>query len=143
MLHVLIALKTILYLQANNDVIGAGQILTSYLQAKFFLSSQCCKADCLENTVNFSGGTRPTFFSVLPATSCGTREPGLSKAPSRAASFAGASILLLRLHSTMVAGPHPAGADPPPAPAPAAVLPAKGRKGCCGARDGGCAGAKH
>jgi hypothetical protein len=89
--------------QRCHRLIDAGQIPTSYLQAKFFLSNQCCKADCLENTVNFSGGTRPTFFSVLPATSCGTREPGLSKAPPRAASFAGASILRLRLHSTMVA----------------------------------------
>jgi len=36
MVHVLIALKTISYLQANNDVVRAGRIQTSYLQAKFF-----------------------------------------------------------------------------------------------------------
>ncbi len=122
----------------------------SYVQAEFrlrfcrpnfFVSNQCCKANCLENTVNFSGCIRPTFSFVLPSTYCGTSEPGLLKAPSRAASAAEASILRLRLHSTMIAGPHPAGADPPPAPGPAAAKGGSGGKGCCCARNGGGTGA--
>ena len=122
----------------------------SYVQAEFrrrncrpifSLSNQCCKADCLENTVDFSGCIRPTVSFLLPSTSCGTSKPGLLKALSRAASAAEASILRLRLHSTLVAGPHPAGADPPPAPAPAAAKGGSGGKGCCCARNGGGTGA--
>ena len=115
----------------------------SYVQAEFrrricrpifFLSNQCCKADCLENTVDFSGCIRPTVSFLLPSTSCGTSEPGLLKALSRAASAAEASILRLRLHSTMVAGPRPAGPDPAlrGRTPPCGAGPAPGAGACCG-----------
>jgi len=116
---------------------------------KFFLSNVAC-ADCLENTVICSG---QNIFCASVLSS----EPGLSKTLSRAASFAGASILRLHLHLTRVTKIPSCGGGPAAAPGPAPG-PAPGASACCsfacygrgglrrssGGASGGCgARAKH
>ena len=111
---------------------------------KFFLSNQCCKADCLENTVNFSGCNPlsqtniflcAAFHTLLDERTrtfdCSLQSSKCSRSINPAPPLA--------LDSGCRTSP--CGGGPAPSALAAAAKGGSGGKGCCCARNGGGTGA--